>query len=431
MKTKVILLLLMSSLLFSGFLWASADSEEGGDGVKLTFLHRWPQEPYATFFQEVVADFEASHPGVKIDIQTVSNNPFKEKIKVIVGTDEAPDVFFTWPGEFTNRFIREGLIYDLTKEMNEGWIDDFVLSQLEPFMYKGGIYGTPFRVDGKVFAYNKKIFKEVGVDVPETWDEFLEVCQKIKDAGYIPIAFGNISPWAVSHYIGTLNQKIVGAPIKDAYDPAIGDFSDPGFVRALKEYQKLIPFFNDNPNTVKHGESQISFFIGRKAAMHYIEVVELPGIDREAKEANDPAFIDDYGLFQFPVIPWGKGDQSQLTGYPEGFVVSANSKHPAEAVEFLKYLTGRTVGEKEAKELGFLNGIKNIVGPGDMDPSYYDAAQIVLNSTSMVNWLDSGMHAQVTNMYLSELQRLTDGQATPEEVMANVSKVAKEVADSM
>lgn len=431
MKTKVFLVVLLISVLFGGLLWSSGADEGADEGVNLTFLHRWPQEPYAPFFEEVVADFEALNPGITVDIQTVANNPFKEKIKVVVGTDEAPDVFFTWPGEFTNRFIRENLIYDLSAEMKAGWQDDFVPSQLEPFMYNDGIYGTPFRVDGKVFAYNKAIFKEVGVDVPETWEEFLEVCKKIDDAGYIPIAFGNISPWAISHYIGTMNQKIVGEAIHDAYDPAIGDFSDPGFVKALEEYQKLIPYFNANPNTVKHDEAQIRFFIGREAAMHYFEIVELGDLEKAALDANDPDFVEDYGIFKFPDISWGKGDQDALTGYPEGFVVSAKSKHPAEAVAFLKYLTGRTVGEKEAKELGFLNGIKNIIDPSQMNQTYYDAAQIVLNSSKLVNWLDSGMHAQVTNMYLSELQRLTDGLATPEEVMANVSKVAKEVADNM
>ena len=36
--------------------------------------------------------------------------------------------------------------------------------------------------------YNKDLFDELGIDVPQTWEELLAAAQKIKDAGYTPFA---------------------------------------------------------------------------------------------------------------------------------------------------------------------------------------------------------------------------------------------------
>ena len=391
--------------------------------VQLKFLHRWTQEPYYSFFEEVAADFEKLNPNVKVDVQAISNDPFKEKIKIILGTEQGPDVFFSWPGEFTNRFIRAGQVYDLTDVMEQGWKDDFVYSQLEPFIYKGKIYGSPFRLDAKVFVYNTKIFREVGVAIPETFEDLLRVCAELKQAGITPIAFGNQAPWAVSHYIGTLNQKCVPDQIRlTDIQPEKGTFTHPGYVEALKKYQQLVPYFNQNANAIKHDEARINLFNG-KAAMMYLEIVEIPEIERSAPEE----FKANYGIFKFPVIEDGLGDQDYLTGYPEGFVVSANTKHPAEAIAFLKYLTGKEVGKKEAQELGFINGIKNVVDKGEVKDSIYDSTQIILEAKSLVNWLDSSLHAKIWSVYGPELQKLTDNMTTPEKIMQQIVKTAERV----
>jgi len=401
----------------------SEPAAAGEETITLKFLHRWPDELYDGFFNDMAREYEASHPGVKIDVQAIANDPFKEKIKVVLGTDEAPDVFFTWPGEFTNRFIRAGKVMDLTDVMMEdNYIDNYVASQMEPFTVDGKIYGAPVRVDGKIFVYNKELFAQAGVEVPETWEEFVTVCEQLDAAGIVPIAFGNQAPWAVSHYVGTLNQKIVGEPIHDAYDPATGDFSDPGFVTALEEFERIVPYFNKNTNGIRHSEARENWIAG-KAAMMYIEIVEIPEIERSGNQD----IIENYGVFQFPIVEGGKGDQTLLTGYPEGFVVSNTTKHPEEAIDFFKYITGKEVGLKEAQAVGWLNGAKGIAEKGQIPDSLYENTQIVYNAGGLVNWLDSGMHAKVTNEYLTDLQMLIDGLLTPQEVMDKVQEVATEV----
>ena len=415
---KMLSVLMLMFFLLSCFAFA--------EQVNLKFLHRWTQEPDKSFFDGVARAYEKEHPNVKIDVQAVANDAYKEKIKVMLGTEDAPDVFFTWPGEFTNRFIRAGRVLDITNYMlNDGSLFDYVGSQVIPFLYNGALYGLPYRVDGKIFVYNKEIFKKAGIDnPPATFDEFLVDLDKLSKLGIKPIAFGNSEPWAVSHYIAAINQKSVPEEIweKDL-DPAFGMWTDPGYVEALRIYSELVPYFNDYSNALKHDQTKVAFYQGLNA-MAYIEIVEIPTIATDAPEG----FFDKIGVFPFPATN-GPGDQHYLVGYPEGFVVSANSKHPEEATDFLKFLTGKQTGISELKTFGYFNGIKNMISPEEVQPIVYETAKLVMDSDKMVNWLDSSLHAKIWAVYSVELQKLTDQVTTPEKAMEAVIEAAKKVRE--
>jgi len=411
------------SLVFAMLLVVTFSLTIGAQEVTLKFLHRWTQEPDSTFFEEVVANYEAQNPNINIDMEVVANDPFKEKIKIILGTENAPDVFFTWPGEFTNRFIRAGQVMDITSYMEDGWGDTLIDSVVEPFKYEGKIYGAPYRLDAKVFVYNTKIFEDVGVEEPKNFSEFITVLDKIKNAGYTPIAFGNMFPWAVSHYMGQLNAYSVPYDVyMEDLNPAEGDFAHPGYLMALEKYEELTPYFNENANAIRHDEARVSLFNG-EAAMMYLEIIEIPTIEQQAPEE----FKNNYDVFVMPPIEGAAGDQTALIGYPEGFVVSANTEHPEEAIAFLKYLTGKEVGRKEAQDLLFVNGVKNVVSEGEIPDSVYNTTQLVLKTERLVNWFDSSLHAEIWSVTGSELQKLTDGVATPEEVLENMREIAEEV----
>ncbi len=66
-------------------------------------------------------------------------------------------------------------------------------------------------MDGKAFYYNKEIFDELSLEVPENWEEFMTVLDTLSKSDYIPISLGNQEDWATGHYMTTLNQRMVGA----------------------------------------------------------------------------------------------------------------------------------------------------------------------------------------------------------------------------
>ena len=73
---------------------------------------------------------------------------------------------------------------------NRQWRDLFLAGVISTGTAPDGrIYVLPTTLTGTAIFYNKDVFQKVGVSVPETWEQFIEVQKKIKAAGIIPFAF--------------------------------------------------------------------------------------------------------------------------------------------------------------------------------------------------------------------------------------------------
>ena len=397
----------------------SAQAE--GEQKVITFMHRFPDEPYNTFINTKLAEYEQMHPDIKFNIISAQNQEYKEKIKIVAGSEDTPDIFFSWVGDFTERFIREDLILDLTPylEADPEWKDSFIESQLEQYVNADGMqYGIPFRLDCKLFFYNKAIFDEHNLTVPTTWDEFINVCETLKAAGITPISFGNQEPWSASHYIGTLNQICVPDEVREKdYNPKTGEFTDPGYVEALQYYQQILQYTNDNPNGVKPDMGRTNFIM-EQSAMYYAELIEIPYIKADNAEME-------FGMFNFPKIEGAKGNQDILTGVPEGFVVSSKTKYPDECVEFLKWFLGKEVGTQMCQEIGWFNAAKGTT-EGLTDQALLDGYNAVMEAKAMSAWLDNALYSTVCDEYLTSVSALTGGDITPEQAMENIQAKAKE-----
>ena len=51
------------------------------------------------------------------------------------------------------------------------------------FIPQEGIYALPYAANAAGILYNKDMFQEHGWKIPETWNEFLDLCEKIKSSG--------------------------------------------------------------------------------------------------------------------------------------------------------------------------------------------------------------------------------------------------------
>lgn len=403
----------------------SATQPSSGEKVKIKFLHKWPQPENKAYFDEVIAAYEAANPNVDIVDEAVADEPIKDKLRVLMGSTDQPDIFFSWSGEFANKFINAGSAYDLTSAMTAdggAWGNSLMKAGTEPFTKDGKMYGVPLRINGKFFAYNKTIFDKYGLTAPTTWEEFLKTCETLKENGVVPISFGNQFPWAACHYITGLNQKMVpqDVRIKD-YNKATGEFTDPGYVQALNMFKELGDkgYFNEYPNSTSHDMANENFAQG-KAAMIYIELEELSTCNE--KQNGNP-----WDFFPMPSITDGKGSQNFLVGAPDGFMVSANSKHPDIAIDFLKFLTNMENGQRMVKMLKWPSPVIGAATPDNSPAFLIKGMEAVQSADGMALWLDTDIHVKISDTYLPGLQEILNGTVTPEQLMKNVQKVAKEV----
>ncbi|WP_057080377.1 ABC transporter substrate-binding protein [Bacillus amyloliquefaciens] len=414
---KLICLFVLLAVCLSAAACSSQSSSSDGK-VTLKFFHRWPKEPEKSYFEEAVKDFEAAHPDIHIQTEAVLNDSYKDKVKVMLGTTSPPDIFYSWSDRFAFKFIKGDKALDLSSyyQQDKDWSSQLVQSQIKPFTHNGKQYGVPWQMDAKSFFYNKDIFNALHLKPPATWDELITVCEKLKENGYIPISFGTKAPWTISHYIGTLNQRMVDEKTRAKdYSPETGEFTDEGYVKALEKLQELLPYFTKHVNSVDHEYVRQQFTSG-KAAMIYAETAEIKLVE--------PVNL---GLFPFPKISGEKGSPRALTGSPEGFMISSKTKHPKEAMEFLQFLTSKKMGEKLIKDVGKYSAVQGTATENNSTPIQREAVQDIVRAETMVPWFDMDVDVEIADVYAAGVQQMLGGTMTPREVMNSVQKAARQV----
>lgn len=188
------------------------------DKTVVSFLHKFPEPENMAYFDAAVAEFEAANPAIDIVMESSMDEPYKDKIRVLMASDQVPDIYFSWSGEFGRKFAREGRTLDLTEALaGPEWQGRPAAASLEPFQFEGKQFGIPVNVDSKYMIYNKAIFeKHAGLAVPTTFADFIALNDALLAAGEVPIAYGNQSPWAATHYIGDLFAKMVPDDVRQA-----------------------------------------------------------------------------------------------------------------------------------------------------------------------------------------------------------------------
>ena len=402
----------------------AASAEPSGSAAaelegKITFLHKYSDPRYAPYFESVVKSYMAAHPKVEIDIQAESDQGVKDKLRVLAASNTLPDVFFSWAGDFTKKFVRGNLAKDLTGDVTGDWKASFTPAALDAYTYDGKLYGVPITLDAKYMAYNKKLFADNGVAVPTTFEELLTACDTFKAKGIEPIAFGNQYGWPAIHYITQLNPyDVPPATLATDYDPKTGAFTDPGYQQALEQFAELNKrCLTPGSNGIAHEAAQANFLAG-KSAMHYLEAVEFSALTEKGGAPADIA--NNWDFFKLPAPAAAPGDTSVLEGAPDGFLVNPSSQHLDIATDFLKYLTNKENATKLVSELGWLSPVQGSATADNTFPQNVTVVQDIAKAKSMAIWLDTVTNIDVANAYLNGVQAILDGTKTPAQVMDDV-----------
>lgn len=390
------------------------------DKVTVNFFHRWPNEPRNSYINSLIDEFEAANPDIDIVADCVLNDSYKEKIRVLVSTDALPDVFFSWSGVFGENLTRSGRVLALDDVMarDSEWSSQIVEGQWAPFNYNGKQYGAPWSMDGKAFFYNVDVFNELGIEIPTTLNELYAVCEKLKENGYDePISAGFSAPWAVSHYLGTICQRVVDPEVLAKDYTGGGDFSDPAYIEALNIFKKLGEYMTSDPCSVDHEFARNAFIMG-VSPMCYMQLAEMKYM-RDDEELN-------YAFFNFPAVEDGKGDPGQLTGAPEGMMISATAKPEVQeaAIKFMEFVISKEGGHRMIAECGEISCVKGAWDETNCDEKQLEAIDLILAATEPAVWQDCATEATIANAFMTGGQLLLTGDMTAEDVMASVQTAA-------
>jgi glucose/mannose transport system substrate-binding protein len=179
----------------------------------------------------------------------------------------------------------------------EGW-DDLVPKVVADIMkYKGHWVAVPVNVHRINWMWcNPEIFKKAGAQYPRTWDDFFVACEKIKQAGFIPVAFGG-QPWQEATVWETIVAGVGGpgfyqSTLVKADEEAL---ASPTMVKAMEIFKKIKPYTDKNAPgrdwnlataMVIKGEAAMQF-MGDWAKGEFTAAGKVPGRDYDALTAPD------------------------------------------------------------------------------------------------------------------------------------------------
>ena len=400
----------------------SGGGQASGDQVTIDFWHIGTQEPFRSLRVEQAKEFMQAHPNVKINVQAIENDSFKSKMTTVAQTGDLPDIFHSWGGGVLKQQIEAGLVKDLTNDISS-WSDTLTRSSLVPYTFDDKIYGVPFSAGMVGFWYNKKHFKQAGIEEPPaTWSEFLEAVKKLKAANITPIALAGGESWTAHFYWAYLVLRIGGLDaLKQAEQTR--DFSGPAFVEAGRKLKELVDLqpFQKGFLAAKYNtpDGQAATVGNGKAAM------ELMGqwAPSVQKETSGKGLGDDLGFFPFPAVEGGQGDANIAFGGADGYAVAADA--PAEAIEFLKFISSLE-SQKELAAQGVIQPVVKGAEEALEDPNLRQLGEVLASASGFQLYLDQAFPPEVGNQVNDSVAALIAGKATPEEVAQAITKTAKE-----
>ena len=143
--------------------------------------------------------------------------------------------------------------------------ENFASTSLAPWTAADGkIFAVPFAAVSQPIYYNKTIFADNGITtLPTTWEEFIAVCQKLKDNGVTVFANGIASNWDILEcvFLGMIPNYIT-AEERLKYESGEKKFNDPQFVEILEDFAQLVPFLPEGFESIDNDNANIFFGMG-------------------------------------------------------------------------------------------------------------------------------------------------------------------------
>lgn len=382
----------------------------------IRWLHLEASAAAVDIWKGMAAEFEKTHPGVKIELQFLENQSFKQKLPTLLQSNEAPSIFYTWGGGVLKAQAATGMLRPLNAALDANggaWRKQMAAAPVEGMTFDGKVYGAPLRTGMVSFFYNKDMFKKANVDASKikTWKDFLEAVKTLKGAGITPIAGGGGDKWPLHFYWGYLAMREAGQKGFDAAKAGKGDgFADKAFVKAgehLAALGKLEPFQNGYLGATWN-EALASFGNGRTAILLGFENSNFTQAQNATDGKGQPE--SNIGRFPFPVVEGAPGLVTDYLGRLNGWAVTKNA--PKETEAFLQFFSSPENQRILALKTGLIP-IANGAADGVQNAILKDSAVALDSETWHQNFLDQDLGPNVGAVVNDMTMEIVSGRISP------------------
>lgn len=346
---KRIITTIITSALMTTFFTGCSNNESKNEGTTEIMFFSNKIEAVGTY-NKLVEKFEAENPNIKVTISAPPDATTVLKTKLVKG--DVPDIISMSADRSYADFVEANILEDL-----DGLVDIDKINPVYNEMMKDleieerqGIYGVPYALNASGVIYNKDIFKELNLEIPKTWDEFLSVAQKVKDEQIIPFYMTYKEAWTTLPAWNTISSTLVSSEIFDKVNKREVTFSEI-YDETTDKILELLEFGHSDNFGVGYNDGNIAFAKG-ESAMYLQGSYAIPSILTVNENLN-------LGMFALPATN-NVENNKLVSGVDVYFSIPKDAKNKEESIKFINFLLEEENSQLYIEEQCAFSAVKGV-----------------------------------------------------------------------
>ena len=279
-------------------------------------------------FEKIEARFNETHDDIHLTIS--SPNEAMTILKTRFIREDYPDIIGIGGDSNYSNFLDADLFLDISEleELEQVKKSYLQMDKELEFVPQEGAYALPYAANAAGVLYNKEMFQKYGWEIPETWEEFMTLCNEIQSCGIQPLYFGFKDTWTCLAPWNALAVGLADSDICSQVNREETTFKE-AYRETAEKIKALLPYAEENPYAYSYNDACTAFARG-ESAMYPIGSYAIPQI----KSVNPDMKIDSF------VFPANDSEKENVlnSGIDLQFSVMKACKNKEAAYEVLKYL---------------------------------------------------------------------------------------------
>lgn len=330
MKNKKLMSILLVSAILGTTLGTTAVSAADETSVSL-----WTWSPITRTAEKMIDAFEKANPDITIDYTNYNYNPeYLQALSAASASDNLADIVGLQPGSLTQTY--SDYLIDLSDYAKAEWGDDWTSvydnvtqSQLQLGNKDGddGHYILPIETQNIYVEYNKTLFEQLGLKVPTTYDELVEVSKTLRDNGYAPLFFGGADGWQHVNLLLMCTSQISDTLFDECQNGEKAWTCDE-MKQAMTNYKKLFDdgVMQDGSLSSTSYSDGTTLFLAGQAGMMLLG--SWWAQEYTSEDVSDAVANWDYDYFYLPALEEGLSDSKAIGGVDFGYGITKNCENP-------------------------------------------------------------------------------------------------------
>lgn len=279
-------------------------------------------------FEKIEARFNETHEDIHLTIS--SPNEAMTILKTRFIREDYPDIIGIGGDSNYSNFLDADLFLDISEleELEQVKKSYLQMDKELEFVPQEGAYALPYAANAAGVLYNKEMFQKYGWEIPETWEEFMTLCNEIQSCGIQPLYFGFKDTWTCLAPWNALAVGLADSDICSQVNREETTFKE-AYRETAEKIKALLPYAEENPYAYSYNDACTAFARG-ESAMYPIGSYAIPQI----KSVNPDMKIDSF------VFPANDSEKENVlnSGIDLQFCVMKNTEQKEAVYEVLRFL---------------------------------------------------------------------------------------------